>query len=120
MVLEKVGEWAIVKISNYAESGVKTGSVLSAINGEAVVSASYDEIVEQLREWEPPLLLTFRQAPEKSGYLSKMMNVSKVNAKWKQRFFILGEGKLAYKKENSPNSCIRDGKLIKKSDFTPS
>ncbi len=51
MVLEKVGEWAIVKIANYEESGVKMGSVLSAINNEAVVSLPYDEIVAQLQEW---------------------------------------------------------------------
>lgn len=112
MVLEKVNEWAIVKISNFEESGVRVGSVLSAINSVAVVSSPYDEVVDQLREWEPPLTLTFRQAPEKFGYLTKMVNVSKANAKWKQRFFILSEGKLAYKKENSQNSCIRDGKAL--------
>ena len=58
---------------------------------------------------EPPLTLTFRQAPEKSGYLTKMVSVSKENPKWKPRFFILSEGKLTYKKEDSPDSHIRDG-----------
>lgn len=51
MVLEKVGDWAIVKISNFEESGVKVGSVLSAINNVAVVTSPYDEIVSQLKEW---------------------------------------------------------------------
>ena len=51
MVLERVGEWAIVKISNYEESGVKEGSVLSAINNVAVVTSPYEEIVSQLQEW---------------------------------------------------------------------
>ncbi len=63
-------------------------------------------------EREPPLTLTFRQAPEKVGYLTKMVNVSKENPKWKSRFFILSEGKLAYKKENSSDSHIRDGTPI--------
>jgi hypothetical protein len=51
MVLEKVGDWAIVKISNFEESGVKVGSVLSAINNVAMVTSPYDEIVSQLQEW---------------------------------------------------------------------
>ena len=50
-MLEKVAEWAIVKISNFEESGVKVGSVLSAINNVAVVTSPYDEIVAQLQEW---------------------------------------------------------------------
>ena len=41
-----------------------------------------------------------------------MVNVSKENPKWKSRFFILSEGKLAYKKENSSDSHIRDGTPI--------
>jgi hypothetical protein len=108
-VLEKAGEWAIVKISNYEETGVKVGSVLSAINGTAVVTNRYDDVVNQLRAWEPPLTLSFRMAPEKTGYLLKMVNVSKDNPKWKPRYFVLGEGRLAYKKENSASSGIRDG-----------
>jgi hypothetical protein len=89
------------------------GSVLCAINNEFLLQTPYLQVVEQLKNWEPPLTLSFRQAPEKIGYLKKKVNTSlaKENSQWKVRFFILGEGKLSYKKTDSEDSFIRDGFL---------
>ncbi len=72
VTLAQHGEWAVVKVSNEAESGISIGSVLSGVNGRSVITSSYKDAVELLRGWQPPLTLTFRRAPSKSGVLSKL------------------------------------------------
>lgn len=105
IVLEKVGEWALVKISNFKETGVKVGSALCAINGESVLYEKYSETVEKLKNWTPPLTLQFRQAPEKKGYLLKKSNKRGKDTSWNRRWFVLGEGKLGF--YNSDSSFAR-------------
>lgn len=67
ILLERAGEWAIVKEANFEETGVRVGSVLTAINGEIVMFNRYQETMAKLKDWSPPLRLDFRLAPEKTG-----------------------------------------------------
>lgn len=100
VVFERSGEWAIIKASNrQASTGIQVGSVLWAINGKSVVLDSYHDTIEKLKDWQPELRLGFRRVPPKQGFLMKQSK-SKQNPEkriWKKRYFILGEGKLAYK-----------------------
>jgi hypothetical protein len=70
-VLERSSEWAIVKLSNTAETGVSVGSVLYTINGKAVTQQTYPETIKQLTGWKPPLVLGFRHSPKQHGWLQK-------------------------------------------------
>lgn len=110
VVFERAGEWAIIKTSsNAATSGIRVGSVLSAINGTSVILESYQTTIEQLKNWQPPLTLRFRVAPEKSGYLLKESKCRKDPEKkvWKKRFFVLSEGKLSYKDTADVNEALK-------------
>jgi hypothetical protein len=104
VIFERSGDWAITKTSTKQEvTNITVGSVLSSINGESVVTSDYFTTVNKLRGWNPPLTLTFRSVPRKEEYLLKdsrsKSNVSK--RVWKKRFFILAEGKLAYKDKHT-------------------
>jgi hypothetical protein len=106
VVLERSGEWAIVKLSNFRETGVSIGSALTSINGESCILKSYSHTIEKLKNWKPPLHLGFRRAPKKTGYLVKLSRQRRGNTQknWKERFFVLEEGRLVYKESNSPDS----------------
>ena len=109
VVLERSGEWAIVKLSNQRETGVSIGSALTSINGESCVLKSYAQTIEKLKNWKPPLHLGFRRAPHKSGYLVKLSRQRRGNTQknWKERFFVLDEGRLIYKESNSADAPIK-------------
>lgn len=109
VVLERSGEWAIVKLSNFRETGVSIGSALTSINGESCILKSYSHTIEKLKNWKPPLHLGFRRAPKKTGYLVKLSRQRRGNGQknWKERFFVLEEGRLVYKENNSPDSPIK-------------
>jgi hypothetical protein len=109
VVLERSGEWAIVKLSNVRETGVSIGSALTSINGESCVLKSYGQTIEKLKNWKPPLHLGFRRAPHKSGYLVKLSRQRRGNSQknWKERFFILDEGRLIYKESDSPDAPVK-------------
>jgi hypothetical protein len=99
VIFERTAEWAVIKTSNnQAQSGIKVGSVLSAINGNSVILESYQSTIERLKDWKPPLTLEFRMAPQKVGYLLKESKSRSNPTKrvWKKRYFQLGEGKLCY------------------------
>ena len=53
------------------QSKVKVGSVIHAINGELVALKPYNSVMALLRQEVRPLVVTFRQAPEKAGTLTK-------------------------------------------------
>jgi hypothetical protein len=104
VIFERSGDWAITKTSTKQEvTNITVGSVLASVNGESVVTADYFSTVNRLRGWTPPLTLTFRSVPRKEEYLLKdsrsKTNVSK--RVWKKRYFILAEGKLAYKDKHT-------------------
>jgi hypothetical protein len=109
VVLERSGEWAIVKLSNHRETGVSIGSALTSINGDSCLLKSYSHTIEKLKNWKPPLHLGFRRAPKKTGYLVKLSRQRRGNSQknWKERFFVLDEGRLVYKENNSPDSPIK-------------
>lgn len=111
IVLEKASEWAMVKKSNYAETGVKIGSALTSINGEIIMFNKYDTVMHTLKGWltgalQPPLTLTFRLAPEKVGFLMKKSTVANITT-WKARYCILGEGKFVLKESDEADAKTR-------------
>ena len=109
VVLERSGEWAIVKLSSFRETGVSIGSALSSVNGESCILQPYQFAIGKLKNWKPPLHLGFRQAPKKSGYLVKLSRQRKggTHRNWKTRFFSLGEGRLVYKDEDSTHASLK-------------
>eukprot|EP00602_Paraphysomonas_sp_CaronLab_P006782 CAMPEP_0185017452 /NCGR_PEP_ID=MMETSP1103-20130426/406_1 /TAXON_ID=36769 /ORGANISM="Paraphysomonas bandaiensis, Strain Caron Lab Isolate" /LENGTH=972 /DNA_ID=CAMNT_0027546873 /DNA_START=174 /DNA_END=3092 /DNA_ORIENTATION=+ len=109
VVLERSGEWALVKLSNFRETGVSIGSALTSINGESCILKSYAQTIEKLKNWKPPLHLGFRRAPRKSGYLVKLSRQRRGNSQknWKERFFVLEEGRLVYKENESPDAPVK-------------
>ena len=101
VVLERSNESAIVKMSNFKESGVEAGSVLTKINGVPIVDQKYYEIIATLKHWRPPLHLSFIKCPTKSGFLKKFTkdkgrSGSKV---WRNRYFSLESGHLQYREK---------------------
>jgi hypothetical protein len=109
IVLERSNENAIVKMSNYKESGVEAGSLLSSINDIAAESLSYHEAVAYLKQWKPPLRLGFRRAPSRSGFLKKYSREKDKDQKelrvWKNRYFTLRAGHLQYR--DAEDSAIK-------------
>jgi hypothetical protein len=101
MVFQPAEEWALIKqYDGYDSSvtGVKAGSCLTEINGQSVIFMDFVSTTQLLKasfEAPEPLVLEFRRAPEKSGYLNKK-SASKKNGKckWTNRRFDLVAGKL--------------------------
>eukprot|EP01042_Synura_sphagnicola_P000045 gene45-44_t len=109
VVLERTGEWAVVKLSNYRDTNVYIGSALMEINDVNVSLLNYQQTIEKLKNWRPPLKLGFRKAPHKAGYLMKQARSSRGGARkvWKQRLFILDEGRLMYKESDAPEAPLK-------------
>ena len=87
-----------------ASNTVTEGSALYAVNDETVILQPYAQCIKVLTGWKPPLKLTFIRAPTKEGWLAKMSRGRDTRKKafmgssvnWRQRYFILKQGKLAY------------------------
>ncbi len=102
IVFQPIEDWAIVKhYQGYDSSitGVTPGSVLVAVNGQGCTLNRFNETTSALSEGfqaAEPLVLTFRRAPSKEGYLNKK-SASKKNgqSKWTNRRFVLDAGKLS-------------------------
>lgn len=109
VVLERSGEWAIVKLSSFRDTGVSIGSALSSVNGESCILQPYQFAIGKLKNWKPPLHLGFRQSPKKNGYLVKLSRQRKGGShrNWKTRYFSLGEGRLVYKDDDDPNASLK-------------
>jgi hypothetical protein len=52
VVLERSHESAIVKMSNFKESGIEVGSVLTSINEINVSNRKYQETISYLKQWK--------------------------------------------------------------------
>ena len=109
VVLERSGEWAVVKLSNARDTGVTVGSALTSINGDSCVLKTYSQTIDLLKNWRPPLTLGFRRPPSKNGYMVKLSRQRRHNNQrnWQKRFFSLSEGRLIYKEHE--NSAIVKG-----------
>jgi PH domain len=110
VVFERSGEWAIIKSSaNQAESGLLVGSVLSKVDNHSVILEGYQDTIDRLKGWQPPLALSFRRAPGKCGYLLKESK-SRSNPQkmvWKKRYFVLGEGKIMYMDNSEAGARVK-------------
>jgi len=105
ITFERAGEWAIVKAAKL-DSGIPIGAVLSQINNNSTILATYAATIDQLKSWMPPLSLRFRLPPCKYGYLLKESKSRRDSSKkvWKKRFFVLGNGRLCYKDSAEPEA----------------
>lgn len=114
VVLERSGEWAIVKLSNSRDTGVSVGSALTTINGESCVLKTYAQTIEKLKNWRPPLHLGFRRAPRKTGYLVKLSRQRRGNTQknWQRRYFSLADGRLMYKETETSTEVKGDVPLM--------
>ena len=110
VVFERSGDWAIIKSSSNAdETGILVGSVLSKIDNDSYILDNYQNTIDRLKGWTPPLSLTFRKAPGKNGFLLKESR-SRSNPQkkvWKKRYFMLGEGRLQYKDSPEPEARVK-------------
>lgn len=95
IVLERAGEWAMTKIADFKETGIRPGSALTFVNKDTVIFDEYDNTISRFKDWKPPLKLVFRQAPSKFGYLTKKSSTP--GGKWRKYYYLLMDGKLAYK-----------------------
>eukprot|EP01035_Chromulina_nebulosa_P017325 gene17325-22867_t len=100
IVLERAGDWAITKIADFKETGVRVGSALTFVNGETVIFDSYQTTIDRFKNWKPPLKLIFRVAPAMFGYLKKKPTNS--SGRWRKYYYVLGDGKLCYKNSDDP------------------
>eukprot|EP00518_Triparma_eleuthera_P016001 CAMPEP_0197545766 /NCGR_PEP_ID=MMETSP1320-20131121/673_1 /TAXON_ID=91990 /ORGANISM="Bolidomonas sp., Strain RCC2347" /LENGTH=985 /DNA_ID=CAMNT_0043105301 /DNA_START=176 /DNA_END=3133 /DNA_ORIENTATION=- len=108
LVLERSGDWALVKLANQETTHVSIGSALTKVNGEDVVLADYQSTIQRLTAWQPPLSLGFRLAPEKRGWLTKQGRGRKSKRKnWKPRYFVLAEGRLSYFSSDGPDAVLK-------------
>ena len=111
LVMQKVEEWALAmdfKGYDAKVTGVLPGSALTSVNDELVMFDDYFTTISRLKDWKPPLKLTFRKAPEKHGYLNKRSAGTRGGpASWKRRFFVLGEGKLSIFANETMNTETR-------------
>ena len=108
VVLERSGEWAIVKLANERDTGVVVGSALMAVNNEDVMFAKYQETIGRLKNWRPPLTLTFLKSPEKRGFLVKESRGRHGNTRnWKRRFFVIEQGRIYYKEKEGASAEIK-------------
>lgn len=78
--------------------------------GNSIALNTYAQTIERLKNWTPPLKLTFRSAPTKKGYLMKQSvhkkNRAVAKVVWKKRYFTLGEGTLIFSDSDSPTAKI--------------
>lgn len=108
VVLERSGEWAIVKLANERDTGVVVGSALMGVNNDNVMFAKYQETIGRLKNWRPPLTLSFLKSPEKRGFLVKESRGRHGNSRnWKRRFFVIEQGRIYYKDKDASDSDIK-------------
>lgn len=113
LVLERSSEWAVVKLSNTADTGVSVGSVLYTINNEPVTLSQYPDTIKLLTGWKPPLTLGFRHSPRKRGWLSKQSRGRNSSVKnWKDRYFVLEGGRLSYFEDDKGSDIKGDIQLM--------
>jgi hypothetical protein len=60
LVLERSGDWALVKLANQDTTHVSIGSALTSVNGNDVILSPYQDTIKRLTAWQPPLKLGFR------------------------------------------------------------
>jgi hypothetical protein len=114
VVLERSGEWAIVKQSKSPKLGISVGSALSSINGESCVLLSHERTIGKLKNWKPPLNLGFRRPPKKSGFLVKLTcRKDGTYNNLKKFYFCLDDGRLVYKDDDQPSRKVRGGLPMK-------
>jgi hypothetical protein len=92
-------QWALViGVQEGDTRGIQPGSIVDSINGQSAMFRTYDQCVDLLnaaRE-SSPVELQFRCALQKQGKLRKAPMHKGMFGGWKDRHFVLGEGRLAW------------------------
>lgn len=108
IMLEKSIELGIVKSITNINNGVSIGSALVAINGQSIIHNTYQETINLLQDWKPPLRLKFLIQSIKEGYIMirsisnhHTLNIHKYI--WKKKYIILKEGKLIIQESSDNN-----------------
>jgi hypothetical protein len=78
----KTRKWVVVTAA-MRDTNIIVGSVLSAVNGRPVEDLGYNATIRILKDWTPPLLLTFRNTPVAGGFLKEFHTAS---GKWRLRY----------------------------------
>jgi myosin heavy subunit len=86
----KTKRWALVTQAAKG-SEITVGSVLAKVNDRSVHEEGYHHIVNLLRQWQPPLTLTFRRAPTAYGFMRQQ---TPNTHKWKLRYLSVECGAL--------------------------
>lgn len=78
IILERRGNWAVASVvSDYLSRKVSHGSVLASIDDEQVTLTGFDSVLGKLSMWKAPMKLSFWLPPQKMGWLSMMVSVSR-------------------------------------------
>lgn len=97
VAFSREGNWMMVNMSEFETTGIRPGSALTYFNQDNVILNEFQTTKLKFRNWQPPLCLTFRQAPQKFGYLQRKLNGTDGKSKWKKNYIELIDGKLCCK-----------------------
>ena len=70
----------------------------------------YEDTLERLRNWQPPLKLSFRKAPEMEGYLLRQSQAEPTE--WRPKYFCLTEGRLLIYADDTKASLLDRMSLV--------
>jgi hypothetical protein len=97
--VKRRGDWAVISAvddQSHSDNEITVGSVLYSINNKPVLLESYEETIQSLKSWTPPMTLRFFHPPSYRGPLSLCRNQ---NSKRAQRYlFVLEDGVLTWQK----------------------
>lgn len=70
----------------------------------------YEDTLDRLRNWQPPLKLSFRKAPEMEGYLLRQSLADL--GEWKPKYFCLNEGRLLIYADDTKTTLLDRMSLV--------
>jgi hypothetical protein len=92
-------QWAVViSVSEDDKHGTRQGSILHNINGTSAMFLTYDQCVDLVSQAKrsSPVELQFRCALQRAGKMRKAPMRKGVFGGWKDRHFVLAEGRLEW------------------------
>jgi hypothetical protein len=115
------GDWAVVSAVDAAhlESDVSVGSILYSINDKPVLLQSYEDTLQLLTTWTPPMTLHFFHPPSYRGSLSLCR--SRSSKQTHRHLCILEDGMLTWQKseeESAPRRSLSFSRRPSRASFT--